>query len=93
VSAILVLFLVGPPDADGRERKAAAAIDCGTGEFVAIERYLTGSPQEAVRILQDREKWGWGRIVYGPAIKVPARQLYDLTDMIRGLPPGRKGVA
>ena len=83
-SKVLILFLSAPPDLDEHPRLGALAIDCESGEPVAIDRYSGGSPEDAVKRLQEREKWAWPSIVRGPLVRVPARQLYDFTDALRG---------
>ena len=49
---LVVLTLVAPPDMLRHERKAAVVLDSGSGQFVAIERYSSGTLTEALERLQ-----------------------------------------
>lgn len=81
---LLVLTLVAPPDKDGRDRRSAAVLDAETGRFVAIERYsedVDGQLKALERLLV-REKLDGKRLVPGPTIRIPAVELYAISDSL-----------
>lgn len=81
---LVVFTLVAPPSFDGKERRACLLLDSGTGRWVAIERYSGGTLTDALERLQAREHFPWDRLIYGPELLVPARQLYEITDSLSG---------
>lgn len=80
----LVLMLDCGRSSRGEERRALVALDCQTGAPAGCERYSQSTTAEALARLMRREGWGADDVVIGPALTVPARELFRLVSAATG---------